>query len=470
LNSCRQRESIRAPPFFFLFCLLKFVITPPDPHENRQDDPAVRNLDPPNEIPHDWKQDTDTALSRAVSSAIERAIISAVNQQIKPAITSQVNAAVNQQIAPAIKSQVDAAVKDAINSAIETQIKPAITAQVNAAVKSSVEDLTKAMDTVVNKTLPHLAKALDTVVNITLPEIRGVIEALRQTVDANHAYVTGSNATEIAKRTSVRVGVSPPTTDHNNSYGSGNYVRAGPRHYASTNGHVVAKCNDASLTFSECPKDQVSRRNITSLELVDGTRLRQSGPALWWQKWDLALIPVDTVPGLDGAEIAEVEPNVSMHVHGYSHREGGDVYVHGKILERRSEGRFESNCEATHGFSGTGQFDGAGRLFAILSGTVSMHHLGEVSPRNSRPRDMMGSVIEYDWQKAKDGCVLSWLWTEEAFENVSLSKIRYCEKSFNALRDAVEGAAHTPRSTLRPAFHLLTLAQNSSIDDGFGVA
>jgi hypothetical protein len=198
-----------------------------------------------------------------------------------------------------------------------------------------------------------------------------------------------------------------------------------------------------------------------------GRKLVKVGDALWHVEWDLALIPVEAVPDLDAAEIAAEEPNVSIHVHGYSLRPVADVYVHGRILEKL-DGALGSNCQAAHGFSGTGLFDGTGQLSAILSGTTTLRHFGG-APSDLRYRElMMNSSYEFDWGVANYTCEQAWVHRDDTLAD-RYTKQAYVKKCLTALRDAVEAAALNPRALLRPAFHLLSLARNRSLDDGAGV-
>jgi hypothetical protein len=202
--------------------------------------------------------------------------------------------------------------------------------------------------------------------------------------------------------------------------------------------------------------------------MINGTNLTKTGDAVWSVEWDLAVIPVEPVPGLNGAEIAEMRPNVSMEVHGDSHRPAGDVYVHGKILEKyRNE--YESNCQAVHGFSGTGLFDGYGRLFAILSGTRSLRHFGGRPCANDTDedssREFMGSSYAFDWRQVSTECFIAWY--NSTLDNAS--KVYVVEDCLEALHTYIETASLNPRARLRPAFPLLELARNASLAGAPGV-
>jgi hypothetical protein len=199
---------------------------------------------------------------------------------------------------------------------------------------------------------------------------------LEAKIDAVYEYITGSKAIAIASASAVKIEISPEKGDRENTFASGCYVRIDDLYYVATNRHIAAVQNQDD-EFRE-------RRTITSLAMINGVTLRQTGDSFWREDdgCDIALIPVLPDPRSTAVEIADTEPSFGIPLHGVAYRPHRVVYLSGNVVAKHSL-TFEMDCRRTHGFSGTGYIDGAGRLFAINCDTEHFTRLPSSGETNA---------------------------------------------------------------------------------------
>jgi hypothetical protein len=156
-----------------------------------------------------------------------------------------------------------------------------------------------------------------------------------------------------------------------------------------------------------------------------------------------------------------MEPQLGNPLYGISHRPKGIVYVHCRILEIHPDsepwGSFETDCSATHGFSGTGLFDQFGYLTTVISASKPFQHLYDESwneiydNEESLANAMMESSTESDWDRGKKQCVEAWSMNRS---ELNTTKLGSC---IDLIRLNMENTALNQRSQGEPAVHLLEL-------------
>jgi hypothetical protein len=155
-NSCPQRESIRVPRFLVLFCLAKFVVTPTPPPANSTAKTLDTDVDPA-KAPHANDQ-----------------------HQVKDFAQEPLDH--------------DAALRMAADAKVQLSVDE-LKVLLKDLVKQEFKDLAQEMKDEVTKFIDGKFTKFTENITTTVNGIKKEIQDLRQTIEANHAYTTGSNAT-----------------------------------------------------------------------------------------------------------------------------------------------------------------------------------------------------------------------------------------------------------------------------------